>query len=473
LPTISKPFVSDDYDVLYRVVVQKDFFIKGFFRPLSDFTIYLCYLIGGLDVEVYNSFNLLIHASSSFILYRLCIVSDLFKNDIKYFMAWTSSLIFLIYPFHTESIVWMVGRASSLSSFFGFLGLLIFFSRIQKKWKYFLVCTCYFIGSASYETILPLPAILLALTYQPKKPWKEYVPLAVSLTFTLLLHIIVRYWVAGSLTGDYGQKIFAPTALTYTINIFKVIGRLFLPPAENSLLLSILFILLIVLLIKHSFYLLKNSIEYKLTFFKLLSALVLSSIIPIMFGISTRTEEGNRLIYFTSFFFAIWLALIISLIRRQRIKYSALGFISLYFLFFLFQSNVSWYTAGKITTQIIDELKDKQRYHTSIGLINVPQEYNGAFIFRVGFSQALLMNNIDTSRIKLLRTMTTEEANKTKSIIDLQKSGSSVFIAPNTFILADSLITAIQPYTSDSLFFYKKNFNKLLYWNKKELVSVD
>src|SRR5579864_5577998 len=69
---INRPFVCDDYTVLKRVAIDKIIFIKGFFRPLSDFTLYFNYLIGGFHAWGYYVFNILIHGINSFLLFQFC-----------------------------------------------------------------------------------------------------------------------------------------------------------------------------------------------------------------------------------------------------------------------------------------------------------------------------------------------------------------------------------------------------------------
>jgi len=69
-PILHKSFVSDDFSILYRVTYEKDFFIRGFFRPLSDISLYSSYLMGGLNPVYYNISNVIIHASCAFLLYR-------------------------------------------------------------------------------------------------------------------------------------------------------------------------------------------------------------------------------------------------------------------------------------------------------------------------------------------------------------------------------------------------------------------
>src|ERR1700730_9872989 len=68
LPVLNRYFVSDDFKVLRRVCFDHIILIKGFFRPLSDLSIYMNYRLGGLEPEVFNSFNILVHGLNAFLL---------------------------------------------------------------------------------------------------------------------------------------------------------------------------------------------------------------------------------------------------------------------------------------------------------------------------------------------------------------------------------------------------------------------
>src|SRR5450631_1599475 len=112
-PGVNRTFASDDFLVMKRVGLDKVIFIKGFFRPLSDITLYFNYLLGGFDPAGYYLLNIFMHGVSSFLLFRFCLRwkwADDEKDQRKY--AALAALLFLCYPFHNESIVWVLGRAS-------------------------------------------------------------------------------------------------------------------------------------------------------------------------------------------------------------------------------------------------------------------------------------------------------------------------------------------------------------------------
>ena len=470
LPTLSKPFLCDDHMVVHRVTVEKIIFINGFFRPLSDITIYACWWLAGLNPFFFNLFNLVVHAGTCLVLYRFCLLVPFFAREKKNFIAWTAALLFLVYPFHSESVLWMVGRASGLAAFFGALSLMAVFASLPAGWKYVLASLFYFIGLAAYETIFPLPAVVLVLLYERGRSWRTYLPWVIAFGITLLAHLGVRYLLSGAIFGTYGEKIFTPSS-GYVSNAFKVLGRLLLPPSHHSLVLGFLFAGLVLLLGATAFYFWKKRKEGLLPFAKIVTALGLSCIIPIMFGLSTRTSEGDRLLYFSSFFLAMLLAFVFAYLSgNKRRVFLASSF--LYFLVFLVIGNRNWIEAGRITNGILAFVKKEKRSVPSMGLINLPQEYNGALVFRNGFLEALLLEGVDTTGIAVLRTITTEEAREINNDISVSGNSEATFVPPNTFIRADSMILAVQPFSFDTTSFNGKKFSMLYYWNKHRMMRL-
>ncbi|MCW3074939.1 MAG: hypothetical protein JWP69_2008 [Flaviaesturariibacter sp.] len=469
--TLFKPFLCDDYTVMYRLVYQHEFFLHGFFRPVSDLTLYFCYLVGGEEPFLFNLFNLLFHILCAFLLYLTCLKVSFFRASSIPFISITSSVLFLVYPYHNESIVWIVGRASMMACFFAFLALFFSLRPIRSTLDYLWPCLFYFIGLCSYETILPLPGIILIFLFHPQKSLKSYVPWVAGFSITLGVNFFIRYKISGVIWGSYGQKLFSPSTEGYLANFVKVIGRSFLPPSDNSRLLIALSVA-IALLAAFFLYKVVREKRDKAVLIKLTAALLLSYIVPVMFGISTRTFEGDRLVYFSSFFLMLWTAFYVSLIKTKIFRNVAFGGILIYFIVFLFKNNAAWIKAGLITNNIIKEVKNIASAKKQIGLINIPQEYNGALIFRNGLAEALLMNGIDANRVLVLRSLISEEARQVPGAITLQGDKKNGFIFPNTTFYKDSIIKVIQPLSGSETSYFINNFSHFLYWNKQELLLV-
>ena len=473
-PVFHKNFVSDDFQVLYRIAIQRIFFIKGFFRPLSDISLYGSYLMGGFNPFYYNIVNIFIHAGNAFLLYCFCMQYQFAGSKNAESFSFLTAFMFLIYPFHNEAVVWAIGRGIVLSGFFGFLSLLVVFLKISNRSKYIFSCLFYFISLCGYETALPLPLIILLFLYTKDNSFAKLIKPALGYFLTLLLNLLLRFKVAGVIVGGYGNSIFSCSAREYAIKFLKSAGRLFLPPSEFSFLLSGLFILLgigaaisAIIIVK------KRNVASKI-FLAITMATILSFIIPSAFGISTKTYEGDRIFYFSSFFLCLWIVYQLSLIQNEKIRTGVSFFVAGYFLLFFFQSLMNWKNGAAVSDRIISTIGHLKRGSGRIYILNIPEEYNGAQVLRNGFYQALLINNIDTAGIKPVNYLSSEYAFKMAGDIRVKEEGEKQIIYPFADISGDTLTARIwnNKKNNDSVYIKLNAVDKIYYWNKKSLVVV-
>src|SRR5687768_4359913 len=107
IPFVGNTFVSDDWLVLKRLAMDGRLTSSGFFRPLSDMTIWLNYQLGGLNAFNYYLFGIILRGLSAVLLYQFCLRWPWAEGDArKYIFAGLSVLIFITYPFHNESVAW-------------------------------------------------------------------------------------------------------------------------------------------------------------------------------------------------------------------------------------------------------------------------------------------------------------------------------------------------------------------------------
>jgi hypothetical protein len=471
-PMFNKYFASDDFSVLYRVVFHHGIFIKGFFRPLSDITLYFNYMMGGFNPAYYNVFSFIIHVFTVFMFYKLCMASQWVTRENRFYFSLVAAVFFLLYPYHNEPVVWVVGRASLMASFFGIASLLVLTQKIKTGWKIFLSCLFYYIGLSGYESIMPLPFIVFLL-FADRKNWRGYLKIFAWLMVTLVLHLLTRILVSDVIVGSYGAGMFAPDATYYVARFLKVLGRSFIPPLEDpALAIKLFVVVMIVILIAEMLLFRKKGGDRKqfVVFNRLLVAFIISLSVAFMFGVSTRTYEGDRLLYFPSFFLCLCLAyLIIFLIKTQVWRNIISLLLCLYFGWFLLQNNRYWRKAAEITMNIISEVKKSGEGETKL-LVNLPEEFHGAYIFRNGFHEALMLNQIDTSGIRIVNFIKTEDMNGVTGPFEPIITGDTIHLPPYTTIIRKMaanrykiLSKELRYESTDSGMVY------IYYWNKQRL----
>ena len=474
-PIINNSFASDDFKVMNRVGLHRDVLAPGFFRPLSDITLYLNYLLSQFNPITYYLTNILLHACCSFMIYCFCMkaafISSSFKD--KQFFAIVTSILFLTYPFHNESIAWIVGRASLLAAFFGIACLLVVVSDMRTGPKFFYAGLFYFVGLLAYESIFPIPAIVIILIWRSDKKYRPLINWTLMFSILLFIHFILRKSFSGGMTGDYGQDIFSPQIQRILFNILKISGRMFLPPSDNSTLLLFAFSLIscsflavfIAGIIKNR----KFSQRQNEIFF---SGLLLTSlIVPFAFSISTRTSEGDRLLYFPSMFLCMFLGYLLTNKMKNRIAGNIiiLGLLS-YNISFLEINNLHWKKASAISNTILSQMSEICCRDKNITIVNIPGEYMGAYILRVGFKEAMLLRNLDTSGIYAINFINHAEYMSLPSQIEPVRVNDTIYLGKSIRLYGKTLLVSdFSNGEQRSIEIPEDRKHEIWYWNKIRL----
>lgn len=471
-PTITRSFVSDDFSVIRRVALDRMLLIKGFFRPLSDLTLYINYLIGGFNPAGYNLFGILLHGINSFLLFSFCKkwkwTSDNSSQD-KY--ALFAATLFLCYPFHNEGVVWVLGRGSSMAGTFGMLSLILLVGKLPESIKIFSVCLCFFIGLTAYESIIVLPVMIFVILYKDKTKWRCYVRWILALSVTFILHLFVRIKISGVLAGKYGEDFFSASLQHYLANLFKTAGRLFLPPVQNSSVFSGMLSFLAVLLIAVSILVWRKTVG-KDYFLKIICLIFIAAIVPVLSSVSTKTSESDRFLYFPSFFVCCFISFIlINLISKRKELLVTASLVCSCFIFFLEKNNANWIRASDYVKNIITTIKENKSYN-NIFIVNLPDEIDGAYIFRIGFLDALLINQIDTSGIIVVNQLRRDQMISRGGLVTPEIRNGGVNIFPQVTVREGNNLPVIQKGNDGEIYLYPGKESKVLYWNSQQLKKL-
>jgi hypothetical protein len=473
-PVLGNGFLSDDYDSLYRIYIEKRILYREFLRPMIDISFYLNYLISGLSPWSYYVFNVSVHIINALLLFRLVMGFRLFSEKDQWLFATLSGFLFLIYPFHNESIVWLSGRLSSMACLFALVSLIIANER-SGRIATLLSALFYLLGLLCYESIILLPVIIFIIRWLKVRSLKKlWIPGFFWLSITVF-YLIIRFAISGEITGNYGDRVTNNNIKEKILNSGKVFGRLFLPGSEYQKFLIITTVLIgfVVIIILGN--IMKSKVRDKaiVTKFKVLILFsLISLIIPVTFGVSTRTSESDRLLYFPSGFICMLIASSILLITKNNLyRFTFISIISVYFLFFLEINNRRWVKASLTAEKILEEIRIKGS--KNIVLINMPDELEGAFVFRNGFMKALMVNKMDTSQVSVINYLRRKEYIQCGTIIIPQMQDSSSTIYPYTRIvhLPDRSVELTTSQNNSTLHIqYKRNL--IYYWNKERLIRL-
>src|SRR5207342_1600765 len=124
-----------------------------------------------------------------------------------------------------------------------------------------------------------------------------------------------------------------------------------------------------------------------------------------------------RILYFPSVFLCMLLGLIIvTYIKNAAFKWTILSLVLVYFIIFLEKNNLNWKKASFITFSILNKINEKKRSgdREKIFFLNIPNEIEGAYVFRLGFPDALKLYGFDSSRYFAVNFLPRQDLEKMK-----------------------------------------------------------
>lgn len=395
------PF-SDDHSAIWNSGASDIPWRSSFFRPISDLTFRTGHLISGTSVVGHRAFNVALHGLNAFLLLLLSTrVAALWGSTRRLNAAMLGALLFLVYPFHQESILWLVGRESSLGMCFVLLGLLSLMGEGAVRSRIGGSAVALFVGLLCYEGAILLPLLAFALLafdlLQRRTPLR---PLLVGYGIAGFLYFLMMR-ASGPAAEDAYVAAMLPEGLSGLLsNIPKVGARLFLPPsADPDIMVQravVLFIILVVLVvvIRRAW---RNEQAERYTVLTMLLLLVLSCSVALIGGVSTRTSESDRFLYLPSAFLCGLLGLLIAHIPRTVIRLGTAVIVLILFVTLMVQEVQHWRVASAKTKRIMRELPTAPKNGT-LFVSGLPDSYGGAYIFRNGFREAVALDGRSPER---------------------------------------------------------------------------
>lgn len=354
-------------------------------RPIVYLSLWLDIKIWGMRAVGFHTSNLIFHLLNCFLVF---LVSKEFylkfysSRGNQILMSAFTTVLFLVYAFHSEPIFWIVGRDSTLVTIFILISIYFFLK--ESKLGMLISLLSFSVALFTYELswILPL-LITLILGYEiflgQKKKFFQVTPYWII----LLVYIIARYVVLDLPYKGYAGAVFDIRSVPiYTYNFFTLIARLFLPPTESTLVFCIICFLFLLFSLGTIFKISKKKEEFLPSL--LLVFCIFICLIPVIpLGTDTHDTESERFLYPASVFASILIIRVLNLIFPQRFIFVSAFAIVLH-LFFLQKAADSYRYASYVSEFMMRSINQVGKVQ-KITFFDLPSQYRGALLFRIGF----------------------------------------------------------------------------------------
>ena len=200
---VSENPILRDPDGLSRIWTELGATVQ--YYPLVFTAFWLEYRIWGLDTFGYHLINVLLHAASSILLWRVL-------RRLSVPGAWLAATIFALHPLQVESVAWITERKNVLAGFFYLAAALSYlhfeprdFHPVleRRRWKLYLLALGFFLAALFSKTVsCSLPAAILLLVW-----WKRG-----RISLPRLAPLIPMFIVGGALARREGLRTWSRIA---------------------------------------------------------------------------------------------------------------------------------------------------------------------------------------------------------------------------------------------------------------------
>ena len=402
-------FFADDFSAVWRIGVQGDLSDHGFFRPLSELSIWANHFLFGTDPTGYRVTNVIIHWCNAMCVALLLRRTIEAKNDELHYAPIFAGLLFLCYPFHNEGVVWIVGRGASLATLCVLIGLIASLSSFTDRWQITWSTLAFFMGMLAYETVMIFPLIALPVLWLNGIRAKRLASFAAAWLGALVLHFFIRAWSIEQVANAYGVDFFSQPFTTYFRNVPKVFGRLFIPPNEDANALIVPTVLvgsILVLVVWTYVHRTRDVRAERISALAWSWMMIVACCVPVITSVSTRTSESDRFLYMASVFLCGLIALLLFRIAHGTLRWLLMATLLIASTWFLQKNNTNWIAASRTIASVIENTPQPEN-GVHIFIQGLPSDTCGAFVFRHGFHEALLMAGRDTTGLRQVDTIFT------------------------------------------------------------------
>lgn len=365
---------SDDFLIVHQLL-NNQVNNETFFRPFTKYTIRFLYDVFHGNTLYIHAVQLLLHISVSFLLYK--VIGKFLQNkkcNHAEHIAFVGFVLFALYPFHAESIFWLVGIGSVGAVFFVLLSflLLLHYSNFSAV---LLSILFYFIALFFYESIILYPIVVVVYFVIVRRNYKIAISFFIISCLVIFLYFVIRNNAVTITSKSFSYYMLATNVIELASSFIKFIYRSIFLPFQFRVSISVVFILFFLLYrVNFNQLFIKNILTGIFLFF-------ISTIPSVFISLPAQNVEGDRLLYFPSLF----IVGVILLFIFDNYHISKVIVVIIYFVFCNALILRLWSTSSHIIQELANEISRNDK--STILVITKPDTYFGVPCFREGLTE--------------------------------------------------------------------------------------
>jgi hypothetical protein len=413
-------FLNDDL-IHIPASGKGEIFQHGFQRPVHELLLYIETKLWSKNAFGYHLTKLLLHLACSFLLY--CFGTKLMgrygtisKIEIRS-ISLLSASIFLVYSFHSEAVLWILGRGALLGCFFFLLSMICYLDKERKPISLILSLLFFSISLFTYESVWITPLVVFIVYFADVRLSKNGGHYSIIPPFLFLAIFIVnfffRYLYFGQIVSSYEIDLRQIKLLTLLLNFNRLVARSLLPPLDSNLLFVGLYAFVMILL---GVFLWRNfkKINTHYILWGIVTFYAISLLPVIGFGIDTHDTESERFLYLPSIFLSLAIGYaIVKHTSSYLTKKITIGAIVIFYAFFSYLNARDYRQAGGLVRSFYENLQMFQLHSGQIRIKDLPLQFNGVPVFRTGMKEGInWLTKLDSSAIVLDNNVILEGKNE-------------------------------------------------------------
>ena len=391
-------FLSDDYVLIGEIARSGPYATwgrdtGGFLRPLAILSLSADYGIGGLSPLCYHLTGTLLHI--------LCAIGvGLLAGEalgrgpegVRRRTALAAGLLFGVLPSRSEPLCWISGRADLLAGLFGIFSVLAYLRSLRLKSRAWGAAAVLLLalGLGAKESLVTLPLVWLASGLAAgRRPGRRGLATAAGGVLVLGGYLAARKLTLGVFAGGLGTARHSALAdAAVAENLVRYLLRVFVPPLDEPRAAAASGAMLLLLAGWASAAAVRGRLRMKGLRAPLLWGLCfLTALLPVLsLAMGVMDTQSERYLYLPGVFAVIGL---VALARRAMGTRAAGWFLAALTVVSaagLYSTSRRWGVAADLSRRLSAEaaLLDP----SSDVIINLPDHYRGAYVFRNGLEEA-------------------------------------------------------------------------------------